>query len=88
MSMIGNTPGWGGKTFIVQGLGNVGFHTLRYLHRAGARCVGIIEWDGSIVNKDGIDPKAIEEYKNKNQTIVGFPGAQVFSLHCSLLRRF
>ena len=77
MGMIGHTPGWGGKTFIVQGLGNVGFHSMRYLHRAGARCVGIIEWDGAIWNKDGIDPKAMEEYKNKEHTINGFPGAEV-----------
>merc|ERR1712212_308775 len=65
MSMIGQTPGWGGKTFIVQGFGNVGMHTMRYLHRAGAIC-----------NKDGIDPKALEEHKQAHNTITGFAGAQ------------
>lgn len=71
----GITPGLPGKTFVVQGFGNVGFHSAKFIHEGGGKIIAVAEWNGAIHNPDGIDPMALMAYMQKNNgSILGFPG--------------
>ena len=61
---------------IVQGFGNVGSNGARLMNEQGYKIIGIAEVDGGLYNKTGIDVDALLEYRQRNGTIHGFPGAE------------
>ena len=76
MDQLGLGPGVEGKTFVVQGLGNVGYHAAKNLYDAGAVMVGVAEIDGSIYSTEGIDLDKLMEFKKETGGIVGFEGTK------------
>jgi len=60
---------------IVQGFGNVGSNAALLMHQAGYKIIGIIEVDGALFNKNGIDLEALWKHREHNRTITGFAGA-------------
>ncbi len=75
MKALGLETGVEGKTFIVQGLGNVGYHASKYMTEAGALLVGVAEREGSIYKKDGIDLESLMAFRNETGSIMDFEGA-------------
>ncbi|KAI4457527.1 glutamate dehydrogenase [Holotrichia oblita] len=78
MKSLGLRTGWKDKTFILQGFGKVGMHTMRFLTRMGAKCIGINEIDANIVNPHGINYSDLRNYKLKTGSVANFPGAQPY----------
>jgi len=78
MDKLGLSLGVQGKRVCVQGLGNVGYHCAYFFQEAGAKIVGLAEYEGAIWNNDGLDLKAVVEHRKKNGSILNFPGATNF----------
>ncbi|HBB25250.1 MAG TPA: glutamate dehydrogenase [Bacteroidetes bacterium] len=76
MKKLKMTTGLSDKRVIVQGFGNVGYYAAKFLHEAGATVVGVIEWDGAIVNPKGIDINALQTHRMATGTITGFAGCK------------
>jgi glutamate dehydrogenase (NAD(P)+) len=74
MKRLGLKHGLEGKTFVIQGLGNVGYHAAMYMIQGGAKMVGVAEIEGSIYNEDGIDLEKLVEYRKATGSIMGFEG--------------
>ena len=77
----------GGKTVIVQGLGNVGYHTAKILQEEdGAHIIAIIEYDGGIYNPKGLDVEDVAKYRETNKGgVKGYPKAKYVADGKSLL---
>lgn len=85
MNELGLEHGLEGKTFVIQGLGNVGYHAANYLIQGGAILVGVAEIEGSIYDEEGIDLEALMKYRNETGSIIGFGDTKQLEDNTSVL---
>jgi glutamate dehydrogenase (NAD(P)+) len=92
MKEIGLTTGLDGKKVIVQGLGNVGYHTARIIRKYGAIVIAVAEADGAVYDEKGIDIESLYRYRQEKQTVRGYPKGKVMAdssaaleLECDIL---
>ena len=93
MKACGLDGGLGGKRIIIQGLGNVGYHTAKLLHEEDdARIIAVIEKDGAVINEEGLQIENLRQYINAHKTIKGFDGSNfvengrgVLEMECDIL---
>jgi len=78
MAKLGFKAGLGDKRVIVQGLGNVGYHSAKFLAEFGATIVGLCEYEGAIYNPNGLNVDEVFAHRKNTGSILGFPGATDF----------
>lgn len=74
-----------GRTLIVQGFGNVGFHAAKFLAEDGCLITAVIEQDGAVVNPAGVDIVALKEHMSRHRTFRGFSGGMFVENGAALL---
>jgi len=92
MAKLGLTTGVEGKRVVVQGLGNVGYHSAKYFREHGSKVIAIAEYEGAIMNPDGLNEEEVFQHRKKTGSILNFPGAtnitksgDALELECDIL---
>lgn len=92
MQKLGLTVGVEGKTVVVQGLGNVGYHSAKFFREHGSKVVAIAEYEGAIYSADGLNEDEVFLHRKKTGSILNFPGAtnlatstDALELECDIL---
>ncbi len=63
-------------TVAIQGMGNVGGHAAKIFAAHGHKVVAMSDSKGGIYNEAGLDPVAVEAYKEEHRSLRGFPDAK------------
>ena len=92
MSKLGLPTGIKDKKVVVQGIGNVGYHSAKFFRENGAKIIAISEHDGAVFNPDGLHEDELIEFRKKTGSIINFPGATTLAkttdaleLECDIL---
>jgi glutamate dehydrogenase (NAD(P)+) len=78
------------KTYIIQGLGNVGYNTCAVLDSFGMKLIGVGHHSGYLINKSGFDVKTLKIHLDNNGVKEFGPGKVVskydfFSTKCNVI---
>ena len=65
-----------GSSFAIQGYGNVGSHTARFLWRQGAKIVAVSDAYGAVTNPSGLDVAELDQHVALARKVVGFKGGE------------
>jgi glutamate dehydrogenase (NAD(P)+) len=92
MDKLGLPVGIEGKKVVVQGIGNVGYHSAKFFRENGAIVIAIAEHDGAVYNAGGLNEEELIQFRNKTGSIINFPGAitltntlDALELECDIL---
>ena len=93
LEAAGITDGLDGQRVIMQGLGNVGYHTAKFLSEEdGTKVIGVIERDGAVTNLDGLNIHNLRQHLAETGGVKGFAGgdytengARVLEMECDIL---
>ena len=92
MDKLGLQTGVEGKTVVVQGLGNVGYHAAKFFREGGAKVIALAEFEGAIMNRNGLNEEEVFQHRKKTGSILNFPGAtnldqsgHALELECDIL---
>src|ERR1700741_224952 len=80
------------KTVVVQGMGNVGYHAAKFFREGGAKVIALAEYEGAIMNPDGLNEEEVFQHRKKTGSILNFPGgtnlpksSDALELDCDIL---
>lgn len=93
LKRTGLEPPLSGKSVIVQGFGNVGYHAAKFLSEDdGCHIIGVIERDGAVFAPDGLPIEDLKKHFRQTGGVKGFPdatfeedGSRLLSRPCDIL---
>jgi glutamate dehydrogenase (NAD(P)+) len=75
MKPLGFKTGLAGKRVVVQGMGNVGYWTAKFIQEGGGIIIGLAEREGAITSQSGLDVEKVLEHRQETGSILKYPGA-------------
>jgi glutamate dehydrogenase (NAD(P)+) len=69
------------STVVIQGFGNVGGMAAHLMSAMGFRIIAIVEYDGAVFNRNGLDIAALQAHRKETGSITGFPGGEDMDTH-------